>query len=333
MKGDFFKRVLVPAMIPLGAFAFIGALVFGFSRILLAIPKDGSVIVGILMAGCVLFAAGAVAKGGKVKMPQRFALISFAMLLLVGGVATGLSIGTRPFEGHLEVAATITAQNIKFDKAELNDIPANKPFIIEFDNKDSVPHNVAIYDKNPTTATPAAPARTFFKPPLTPGPRVIEFEVTKPIPAGVWYFQCDAHPTMHGIARVGGAKGAGPARGSPGPTPTTTPTTSPATTPTGGPRAAPIPLVAKNIAFDKNELTFTVGSQVVIDFDNQDPGLPHNFALYRDAGYTDNYFRPSGFVTGPAKTQYRFAAPSAGTYYFQCDAHPIPAMRGTVTVR
>lgn len=325
MKGDFFKRVLVPAMIPLGAFAFIGALVFGFSRILLAVPKDGSVIVAVLLAGCVLFAAGAVAKGGKVKVPQRIALIAFAVLLLAGGVGTGLSIGTRPFEGHLEVAATITAQNIKFDKAEL-DLPAGKPFIIDFDNKDSVPHNVAIYDKPPT----APGVKTFFQPPLVTGPRKAELEVKKAIPAGVWYFQCDAHTTMHGIARVGGAAGPGPG-GSP--TPSSAPSSAPpSTAPTGGPQAAPIALVAKNIAFDTNKLTFTAGSQVVIDFDNQDPGQPHNFALYRDAGYTDNYFRPTGFVIGPAKTQYKFTAPPAGTYYFQCEAHPIPAMRGTVTV-
>ena len=330
MNGDFFKRVLAPALIPLGAFAFIGALVFGFSRILLAIPKDGSVIVAMLMAGCVLFAAGAVAKGGKVKVPQRLALIAFAVLLLAGGVGTGLSIGTRPFEGHLEVAATITAQNIKFDKAEL-DLPAGKPFIIDFENKDSVPHNVAIYDKNPTTATAAAPAKTFFQPPLVSGPKSAELEVKKAIPAGVWYFQCDAHPPMHGIARVGGATGPGPGGGSPGPT--TAPTGGPPTTaPTGGPQAAPIPLVAKDIKFDKHELTFGPGGTVVIAFDNQDAGTPHNFALYRDAGYTDNYFRPPGFLTGPNKIEYRFPKPAAGTYYFQCDAHPIPDMRGTVTV-
>lgn len=331
MNGDFFKRVLVPAMIPLGAFAFIGALVFGFSRILLAVPKDGSVIVAVLLAGCVLFAAGAVAKGGKVKVPQRIALIAFAVLLLAGGVGTGLSIGTRPFEGHLEVAATITAQNIKFDKAEL-DLPAGKPFIIDLDNKDSVPHNVAIYDKNPTTATAAAPAKTFFQPPLVPGPKSAELEVKKPIPAGVWYFQCDAHTTMHGIARVGGAPGPGPGGGSPGPT--TAPSVAPpTTTPTGAPQAAPISLVAKNTSFDKKELTSPGGASIVIDFDNQDAGIPHNFALYRDAGYTDNFFRPATFLTGPAKTEYRFPRPQPGTYYFQCDVHPIAAMRGTMIIQ
>jgi plastocyanin len=322
MRGDFFKRVLVPAMIPLGAFVFIGALVFGFSRILLAVPKDGSVVVGVLIAGCILFAAGAVAKGGKIKLQQRTALVAFAMLVLVGGVATGLSIGTRPIEGHLEVAATITAQNIKFDKTEL-DLPAT-PFILELDNKDSVPHNVAIYDKPPSSPG----AKTFFQPPLQPGPKVAEFEVTKPIPVGVWYFQCDAHTTMHGIARVGGAKGIGPG-GSPAPT--TAPSALPSPPPGGG--ATAFSLVAKNLSFDKKELTFVANKLVALELDNQDAGILHNWALYRDSAYTQLIFKGDPPVTGPAKRTYRFQVPGPGTYYFQCDFHPNPAMRGTVTVR
>jgi len=39
VNGDFRKRVLGPALIPISAFVFIGALVFAFSRILLAVPK------------------------------------------------------------------------------------------------------------------------------------------------------------------------------------------------------------------------------------------------------------------------------------------------------
>jgi plastocyanin len=325
MKGDFGKRVLTPALTPIGAFAFIGALVFGFSRILLAVPKDGSVVVGILMAGCILFAAAAVAKGGTVKAPQRAALVAFGVVLIAGGVATALSIGTRQVEGHLEVAATISAQSIKFDKTEL-DLPADKPFILKFDNKDSTLHNVAIY-KDPS----ATDAVTLFKGTLVQGPKVAEYEVKKPLPKGVWFFRCDVHPVMRGTARIGGAAGPGPVAGGPtpaGPTPGT-PTPSPSGQPTAG---TTVGLTVKFVEFDRKSLDFVANALVLINFDNQDAGQTHNFGLYRDAGYTDEIFKGDP-VAGPAQKEYRFPAPGPGTYYFQCDFHPIPAMRGTVTVK
>jgi plastocyanin len=326
VKGDFGKRVLGPALLPLGAFAFIGALVFGFSRILLAVPKDGSVVIGVLMAGCVLFAAAAVAKGGKVKSPQRAALVAFGVVLLGGGVAAGLSIGTRTVEGHLDVAATIIAQNIKFNLAELA-LPADKPFILKFDNKDSVPHNVAIY-KDPS----ATDAVSLFKGSIVQGPKVAEYEVAKPLPKGVWFFRCDVHPVMHGTARVGGATGPGPG-GPPSPQPSgsgpPTPSPKPSAQPTAGPTVS---LTAKTFAFDKKTLELVANALAVIDLDNQDATIPHNFALYRDAAYSDEIFKGDP-VTGPGQKEYRFPAPGPGTYYFQCDFHPVPAMRGTVTVK
>jgi plastocyanin len=333
VKGDFGKRVFGPALVPLGVFAFIGALVFGFSRILLAVTKDGSVVLGILMAGCILFAAGAVAKGGAIKVPQRAALIAFSVMLLGGGVAAGLSIGTREVEAHLEVAATIAAQNTKFDKTEL-DLPADEPFILEFDNRDAVAHNVAIY-KDPATAASQAPAGTLFKGVLFPGPKVAEYEVAEGIPAGVYFFRCDAHPVMNGTARVGGATGPGPG-GSPTPAPSApSPAPSspaPASPPPTGTPAVALVLIAQNIRFDATELAVPASTLVAINFDNRDTGLPHNFALYRDPAYTDALFKGE-LITGPAKIRYEFPAPGPGTYFFQCDVHPVPAMRGTFTVR
>jgi plastocyanin len=321
VKGDFGKRVLGPALIPLGAFVFIGALVFGFSRILLVVPKDGSVIIGILMAGCVLFGAAAVAKGTAIKSPQRAALLAFSVLLLAGGVAAGLSIGTRTVKEHLAVEATITAQNVKFLTAEL-DLPADKPFLLKFDNKDATLHNVAIY-KDPS----ATDAVTLFKGPLVQGPKVAEYEVKKPLPKGVWFFQCDVHKSMNGTARVGGATGPGPG-GPPSPAPSVS-APSPTAQPTVGTTVA---LTAKTFTFDKKTLEFVANALVVLTLDNQDPNIPHNFALYRDAGYSQEIFKPDP-VTGPGEKEYRFPAPGPGTYYFQCDFHPIPGMRGTVTVK
>ncbi|MGH2726132.1 MAG: hypothetical protein ACRDKS_04065, partial [Actinomycetota bacterium] len=142
--SEFRKRVLGPALFPLVAFAFIGALAYALSRILLAVTVEGSVVVGVLMAACILFAAAAVAKGGAMKKVQKISLIAFALMLLGGGIVVEASLGPREVKGHVEIAATLVAQNIKFDKTEFS-VPADEPFAFELDNKDPQLHNVAIY--------------------------------------------------------------------------------------------------------------------------------------------------------------------------------------------
>ena len=137
----------------------------------------------------------------------------------------------------------------------------------------------------------------------------------------------------------------------PGPGPTTTiPTTAPTVAPTTpGATTAPatipatvttppatggevtVRLVAKNIAFDKSQITVPAGAQVTMQFDNQDAGVPHNFALYTDSHATTRIF-VGDFITGPKMVTYTFTAPSTpGNYFFRCDVHP-ETMTGTFMV-
>ena len=107
-------------------------------------------------------------------------------------------------------------------------------------------------------------------------------------------------------------------------TPTVTNTTTPAATTTtvaaGG--TATVDLSAKNIAFDKSTITVPAGADVTVNFDNEDDGIPHNFAVYTDSSATDTIFSGET-ITGPDTTTYTFTAPSdPGTYYFRCDVHP-----------
>lgn len=117
-------------------------------------------------------------------------------------------------------------------------------------------------------------------------------------------------------------------------TPTVTNTTTPAATTTtvaaGG--TATVDLSAKNIAFDKSTITVPAGADVTVDFDNEDDGIPHNFAVYTDSSATDTIFSGET-ITGPDTTTYTFTAPSdPGTYYFRCDVHP-EQMRGDFVVQ
>ncbi len=317
--SDFRKRILEPALIPLAAFAFIGGLAYALSRILLAVTKEGSVVVGVLMAACILFAAAAVAKGGVMKNVQKVSLIAFSLMLLGGGIAVEASLGPRDIEGHVDVAEKLVALNIKFDKTAIV-VPADEPFAIELDNRDTQPHNVAIYREKD--------GETLFT--FTPfaGPATRAFESGEEgIPEGVWYFQCDVHPSMNGSATAGEATE--PASPSPSPSPSPPPSPSPSPPLATGPPAAGIDLTAKGIKFDKTTLTFPANTQVTINFNNEDVGIPHNWSLRQDSASPTAFFAGDIF-SGPAEKQYVFTSPGPGTYFFRCDVHP--GMNGSVTI-
>jgi plastocyanin len=91
-----------------------------------------------------------------------------------------------------------------------------------------------------------------------------------------------------------------------------------------------IDLIARNMAFDKKVITVSAGSEVTVNFDNQDSGIPHNLAVCQDKSATNIIFKGE-VITGSKKTTYKFTAPTKpGTYYFQCDIHP--SMNGQFVV-
>ena len=121
--------------------------------------------------------------------------------------------------------------------------------------------------------------------------------------AGTYYFHCEVHPTtMFGTIAVGGGGGAGG----------------------GG-----LTVTAKSLAFSTKEIDLPAGQAVTLTFDNQDPGIPHNIAIYTDASKAKNLFRGAEFP-GVASQPYDIPALDPGTYYFQCDVHN--TMNGTVVV-
>jgi plastocyanin len=124
-----------------------------------------------------------------------------------------------------------------------------------------------------------------------------------------------------------------PGAPSPGqaPSPAPSPPGEPIPTEEGSPPEAPgggaVSIVAQGIAFDVAELSLPAEGEVAIAFDNRDQGIPHNVAIYTDAG--DPVFQGE-IITGPARAEYRFPAPPPGSYQFRCDVHP--QMQGTATV-
>jgi plastocyanin len=130
-------------------------------------------------------------------------------------------------------------------------------------------------------------------------------------------------PAQSGSAAPGGSGSASaPASASSG----TSPGSSGSAPPAGG---IPVIVKALNLAFDTQQIQVPGGQPFAIEFDNQDPGIPHNIAIKDPSGI--EIFRGEVF-SGPGKRTYQVPPLTKGTAYtFQCDVHP--TMTGTVSVQ
>lgn len=81
----------------------------------------------------------------------------------------------------------IAADQIAFDQAELT-VPAGRPFSLVFDNREPVPHNVAIY-------TDASAGQSLFVGEIFAGPGERTYAVPA-LAAGSYFYRCDVHPVQ-----------------------------------------------------------------------------------------------------------------------------------------
>jgi plastocyanin len=110
--------------------------------------------------------------------------------LVAGGVLLACSAPSAggPPPSTPPGGAVITAQALKFDRTQL-DVPAGRPFQLLFENRESAPHNVRIYDEG--VDQPLFNGETFSG----SGSRLYEVPA---LPAGTHRFRCDVHPEMAG---------------------------------------------------------------------------------------------------------------------------------------
>jgi plastocyanin len=187
------SRFVVPFGLPGTIFAFVGIGVISLSRLLLALPRDVDPYVGAALAFALLGTFFLLST----RQIARPALASLAVLgvalVLAAGIA-GALLGERKFgeeggEGNFEVAA----ENIDFS-TDAMDFPAQTEVTLTFDNKESVPHNWAMYDSKG--------GKPIFQGAIVNGPGSSDYKFTTP-PAGSYYFQCDVHPDqMNGTVNV-----------------------------------------------------------------------------------------------------------------------------------
>ena len=124
---------------------------------------------------------------GAISRPVTLLLTSFMLAACTSATGAGGSPPPAPSGG-----AVITANGIAFDRQDLA-VPAGRPFQLLFENRESAPHNVTIYDE--------AVDQPLFVGEIFGGPGSRTYDVP-PIPAGTYHFRCDVHPGMAGSVTV-----------------------------------------------------------------------------------------------------------------------------------
>jgi plastocyanin len=192
----------LPIIIPIAALVLIAAATFGFSRILLAIPKEAATAIALVMALNVLGACTFIALRPKL---SRTSLIELLIVVLypvvIGIVLTQVTIGTGEAEASKPATASesqtggtsLTASGLKWSSDTLT-VTAGKEATIHVENKDTAAHNFSVYEDSSAT-------KDIFKgPQVAPGASQ-DYSFTAPA-KGDYYFQCDIHPSMHGTLTV-----------------------------------------------------------------------------------------------------------------------------------
>jgi plastocyanin len=118
----------------------------------------------------------------------RLALVVAAAVLIAACQGTALG-HDRPPASLDPDSPTIAAINIAYDRSEV-DVPAGEPFILVFENRDAVTHNISIYadlslrDRKFEGVFFSGPATRWYPVPV--------------LAAGTYVFRCDLHPSMAG---------------------------------------------------------------------------------------------------------------------------------------
>ena len=208
MNTDLRERAVLPVLIPLLAIVLTEIIVFAMSRVLLAVDKNMAVWIALAAALGIVIGASFVAARPRMR-PQ--ALVGALVVLGLGAVGAG-AYAMREGPHYLKEEAAnrprieLGAADLAFDTKSLELSPAGA--VIDFNNADTQPHNLAIYRSEEELESP------LFKGSIIQAGGRTEYEI-EPIEPGEYYFHCDVHPTMNGevVVEEGDASSEGAAHG------------------------------------------------------------------------------------------------------------------------
>ncbi len=307
MRTSTRDRLVLPILLPIGIVLGVAAVLYLFSRVLLSLTADAATATALIVAFSILVIATIAASRTVIRASTLASMVGAiaGVALLAGGIAL-VAVGSTGGEaggGGPAVTIPLVAKNLTFDTTSLT-APADKPFAIAFDNQDpATQHDVQIFDNKDYSGTPV------FDGKIITGVAKITYDV-QALSAGTYYFHCVVHPTtMKGTLEVKAAPAGGGG------------------SPAGG--GATVTVAAQNLQFDTSTIDLPGNAPSAIHFENNDPGVQHNIAIFTDSSLSDRLFT-GALVTGPGAADYKIPPLAPGSYYFHCDVHP--TMNGKVSV-
>ena len=157
------------------------------------------VIDELVSTGVPAVSAAGTGRSGSPLLAVLYVLIPLIAIGFIAGRPSSPAASEEhpPGEAPAGGAITLVAEGIAFDQTDIT-LPADGA-TVTLDNRDTAPHNFAIYIN--------AEDGSAFANPLFDGPEIgggdsIDYEVD-PLEPGDYYFQCDLHPgSMNGSVTV-----------------------------------------------------------------------------------------------------------------------------------
>ncbi len=196
------ERAIYPVLIPLAAIVLVEIVVFSMSRVLLVVNHNQATMIALAAAIAIMVGSAFVAARPRLSTRALAGLLGVIVLISVGSAAWALR--QTPYAEKVAAAnrpeIEVGAADLAFDTETLELAPTGT--VINFDNADTQPHNIAIYPSADDLGT------SLFKGDIINGGASKAYEVPE-IEPGEYFFQCDVHPTMKGEAIVeeGAAEG------------------------------------------------------------------------------------------------------------------------------
>lgn len=121
-----------------------------------------------------------------------------------------------------------------------------------------------------------------------------------------------------------------PTSGDAAATPTDPGDQTPDATEPADPDGVELPIVGRDIQFDRATLQAPADTPFTVVFDNQDDDIPHNFAIYATDAASEQ-LAATELENGPVVQRLDIDGLPAGEYFYRCDVHP-QTMTGTLVV-
>lgn len=210
-----YERMAFALFVPIGVLVFALLVIYGLSRVYLALDPNVATPVAAVIAIGILAICGFIAANPMIARWQVAGIVGVvAAVLLGGGIYAGVNGKHTPEIPQSVIAETQTAlgsakattgpagtpaptgavtittpDDIHYDKDTLN-AKAGSPITVTYDNKSPIIHNIHFFNGADAKSGNVPGGATKL------GSKDTQTITFGPLPAGTYFFHCDAHPTQ-----------------------------------------------------------------------------------------------------------------------------------------